>query len=297
MRSGHPPYWERRARARVPPSVHDAHPPVGSFCASMRPARTPLPEGRPLEASAAGQAFRDRPPTAREFERLRLALSTFRDGSGMQRVSGSTFPGWRDFERATAACFNGHAPESKAVFDIEIDVLQRKPFGLSLKSSKSNPSDDFVLMELSNSHAKFQAHLESQGLDARIRPDLAGPSLIGLVKSWHAEEAGRIDVDKSAYVVLTHASDWSSYEVLWFDLEIEEPDPNDMDWQYTGKRISGVSSGHRIWDWYGWSGGQLKYYPLKNWAIWNSGPFQLEVPSTEDPAEKARRYWPDLWPG
>src|SRR5581483_3593553 len=55
-------------------------------------------------------------PTAYQVEKLRLILSTYQDGTG-QNDGGNT-PGWRDFERAVAAAFNGQAQESKHVFDV-----------------------------------------------------------------------------------------------------------------------------------------------------------------------------------
>jgi len=64
-------------------------------------------------------AFVDRPPTPEEFERFRLILSTYQDGSGMLAMSDdSTWPGWRDFERTVAAAFGGVAQEDKSIFDV-----------------------------------------------------------------------------------------------------------------------------------------------------------------------------------
>jgi hypothetical protein len=48
-------------------------------------------------------AFRDRPPSEDEFERLRLVLSVFQDGSGNVHVrDGTTRADWRQVERAIA---------------------------------------------------------------------------------------------------------------------------------------------------------------------------------------------------
>ena len=60
--------------------------------------------------------FVDRAPTDSEVERIRLVLSTFQDGTGMN--DGGRRPGWRDFERAVAVVLNADAPESKFVFDV-----------------------------------------------------------------------------------------------------------------------------------------------------------------------------------
>jgi len=44
-------------------------------------------------------AFINRPPTPQEFERLRLILSTFQDGTGsLPGLDGKTLPGGFQFE-------------------------------------------------------------------------------------------------------------------------------------------------------------------------------------------------------
>ena len=50
-------------------------------------------------------------------------------------------------------------------------------------------------------------------------------------------------------------------------------------------------------EWYGESGGQLKYYPLASEALWRSPVFELErIPSGRSSLlEKAALYFPELW--
>lgn len=55
-----------------------------------------------------------------------------------------------------------------------------------------------------------------------------------------------------------------------------------------------------LFEWYGESGGQLKYYPLVEKAVWKSDRFQLEpLPSDQDLhygiLSKAAMYYPRLW--
>src|SRR5438477_11503552 len=108
-------------------------------------------------SSLTGWPFRDRPPTDVEIERIRLALSTYRDGSGQLLVASGTYPGWRDFERATAAALGGSCPENKGVFDVEIPGPGHLPYGLSLKTSRFETDATQVLMEMSNANAAFWA--------------------------------------------------------------------------------------------------------------------------------------------
>src|SRR4051812_30883777 len=101
-------------------------------------------------------AFRDRPPTAQELERLRLVLSVFRDGSGnTQMPDGSKRADWRQVERAIAEVFGGVTAESKAVFDIDFPTDDALPYGASVKTSLRR-KDDRVLMEMANSPALFE---------------------------------------------------------------------------------------------------------------------------------------------
>jgi hypothetical protein len=84
--------------------------------------------------------FVDREPTVNEFERFRLILSTYQDGSGQQALKdGRTLPGWRDFERSVAIAFDGVAQESKFIFDVLIPNPKRIDtfFGISCKMRRT----------------------------------------------------------------------------------------------------------------------------------------------------------------
>ncbi len=53
-----------------------------------------------------------------------------------------------------------------------------------------------------------------------------------------------------------------------------------------------------LFEWYGLSGGQLKYYPPVDWASWHSEPFSLEpLPDDLEPGlqNKAMQYFPEKW--
>ena len=49
-----------------------------------------------------------------------------------------------------------------------------------------------------------------------------------------------------------------------------------MHWEVVGKRLIGWQDADKLVEWYGLSGGQLKYYPRVEKAIWSSNVFQLE---------------------
>lgn len=264
-------------------------------------------------------AFVDRPPTLEEFERFRLILSTYQDGSGMLAVSdGSTLPGWRDFERTVAAAFGGVAQEDKSIFDVLIPASNGKAqYGISCKMRgelNRLDKDGRVTIELSNSIKKFQDYLALTGIKPEkyvARASQVGRALVDLVEQWKREvsleQDGQVDLAKSCYLTLIY-NRAGLYQVHWFRLAL--PTPAKLKWYYPkikrdGKlQVAGHLNGDdehggRVFEWYSRSGGQLKYYPLAQDALWASERFRLEpIPSnrrTIDLASKAQMYFPELW--
>lgn len=259
-----------------------------------------------------------RKPTAKEVERLRLILSTFQDGTGMLQVNDNrTLPGWRDFERSTALAFHGEAQESKAIFDVLLqDERKDKVFyGLSCKMrSELNRigRDGRVTIEVSNSAGQFWSGLQARGLNQtnyKDRPNEVGASLIETVNEWHnivsLERGGQIDVHRSYYLILS----WNktgNYQLHQFALTL--PDAEELTWSFPllgrgaepeefGRRLTGNDGQGNLFEWYGESGGQLKYYPLAENAVWASRIFQLEPLGDIEYGiiNKAKVYFPDKW--
>jgi hypothetical protein len=260
------------------------------------------------------QALIDRPPTEREVERLRLILSTYQDGTGMLQVeNGMTLPGWRDFERAVALAFNGGAQESKAIFDVLLPSEDRLriSYGLSCKMRRELNKIERtgrVSLELSNSAGQFWDYLRTKGIDQRNyrdRPLDVGVSLIEVVEGWHHAvsigRGGNIDLSRSSYLVLS----WNParhYQLHQFHLTM--PNPRDLNWYFPvnrrgelGRRLAGDDETGTLFEWYGESGGQLKYYPLASNAIWISEIFQLEPLADIEYGilNKAASYFPEKW--
>lgn len=233
---------------------------------------------------------------------------------------GMTLPGWRDFERAVAAAFGGEAQESKYVFDVVLPCSDKPgiKYGISCKMRRElnrvADRDGRITMELSNSAKKFWAYLEKRGIDEanyRSKPTEVGAGLIELVKAWHEMEStangGPIDIDRSSYLVLS----WNlkgQYQLHQFQLNL--PDPNQLQWYFPTKRtkngeepadrLCGVDDSGTIFEWYGKSGAQLKYYPPAKTALWASDIFRLEpLPAPEDMKygilAKTESYFPEQW--
>lgn len=264
--------------------------------------------------------FAHRPPTVAEFARFRLLFSTFQDGTGMMAVKNSpmTLPGWRDFERAVALAFGGIASESKDVIDVRLLDSARPGvfYGISCKMRLGLDRarrDSRITIELSNAARTFWDRLENDGIaveNYRGYAPQVGSALIRLVTEWHTATSvaagGDIDLSGSCYLALM----WNrSGEYQLYQFPIKLPDPAGITWYFPlvrrngilhpGNAVCGNDDSGRLFEWYGQSGGQLKYYPKVSDAVWHSDVFRLEPlpPDTRDGLiAKAESYYPNLWP-
>jgi hypothetical protein len=260
------------------------------------------------------QVLVDRPPTEREVEKLRLILSTYQDGTGMLQIEDRmTLPGWRDFERAVALAFNGEAQESKSIFDVLL-LSEDRPnvrYGLSCKMRRELNKlkrTGRVSIELSNSAGQFWDYLKTKDINQstyRNKPLAVGVSLIEVVERWHQAvsitRGGVVDLNKSFYLVLS----WNQariYQLHQFPLTM--PNAFELNWRFPakkggdeGRRLAAYDESGVIFEWYGESGGQLKYYPPASSAIWSSDSFQLEPLADIEYGivKKAAAYFPHKW--
>ena len=264
--------------------------------------------------------FADRSPDKVELERFRLILSTYQDGSGMYMAKqrkwmiengASSLPGWRDFERTVAFSFAGKALESKHVFDVLLP-LPDKPgvfIGISCKMRnllKTVKTTGRVTIELSNASKGFWKNIEMKtGLNQKTfsqDPAAVGKALISTVENWHTSvntqnpHMGTIEIDKSIFLNLQYDEPSGDYQLFQFPLAL--PVPDNLTWAVKGERLIGQDNKGIILEWYGSSGGQLKYYPFADTATWTSPKFRLEsLPENLEDAitNKAASYFPELW--
>lgn len=271
-----------------------------------------------MNRSTVGRLFVDHDPTPAELELIRLCLSTFQDGSGMLKDGLQTLPGWRDFERTIAELVKGAPTEDKSVFDVLVQSLSQpgRLVGLSCKTRRELARvarDGHVTIELSNSSRKMWDILQEQGIDLtnyRSRPREVGTALVRLIRQWHRRAAlykgSKVDISRSSYVVLL----WSprsrrtqpQYQIYRYQLRL--PNPASVRWYFTEGRTGHLNGddtmGGRVFEWYGESGGQLKYYPLASEAAYRSVAFSLQpmptdLANTGSIGIRAASYFPDLW--
>ncbi len=271
--------------------------------------------------------FAERNPSDSELEKLRLIMSTFLDGSGMlalkekeaswiSRNNVKSLPGWRDFERAVAVAYNGTTAESKAFYDVLIPDPSNpgQNFGISCKMRqelKQAKRKGIVYVEIANASNDFWAAIKSQGYNEttfHTNPAVAGSAILNLVKHWHEvvsiENGGSANTSKSSYLILQY--DRSTGEYQLFQYPIILPDPTKLDWKIRTskakkKTLLGFDTDNDklIFEWYGFAGGQLKYFPDVSDAKWSSPIFFLEpLPFNivEDfLLEKVGRFFPTQW--
>lgn len=260
-------------------------------------------------------------PSSTLFQRLRLALSTYQDGSGqLSTADDKTLPGWRDFERSVAFVFGGKAQENKAIFDVIVSDVNTPGhlIGISCKmrgTLKETLRKGFVTLELSNSAGQFWNAIREYGLNEqtyRDSPSLVGTALIERVRRWHEAASitsgGNVDLSKSFFLTLSWDRKSGQYQLHQFRHDL--PAPDDLMWSFPdtirsgeriqGRRLVGLHQDHKLLEWYGQSGGQLKYYPLTKDAIWQSELFTLEpLPDNAGSSHilltKIQSYFPGLW--
>lgn len=244
-------------------------------------------------------AFVDRPPTPAEVEMFRLILSTYQDGSGMLVIGETTLPGWRDFERAVAAAFDGRAVESKWIYDV---LLEQSGifYGISCKMRETLRTvrrTGRVTIELSNASGEFWDGVKTNGLTQETyhtQADVVGATLLAVVENWYS--GLNVDKSKSSYLALQWDRKLGQYQL--FQFPITHPNPQSLSWEVSGRRLMGRDDKGILFEWYGFSGGQLKYYPLIESALWTSPPFTLEpLPLDLEPGlrNKAATYFPMQW--
>lgn len=169
-----------------------------------------------------------------------------------------------------------------------------------------------VTIEVSNSARRFWDALGGEDFTPQNymhdgNAPAIGRILLDLVESWSdavsIANGKTVDLSHSSYLVLSYSTKTKKKPVREYQLHQFHtglPDFADLDWRFptSAKRLVGADSqGRTIIEWYGESGGQLKYYPFTAEAIWHSPIFQLETVPQGDYglADKAAAYFPELW--
>jgi hypothetical protein len=263
--------------------------------------------------------FIDREPTPVEFERLRLLLSTFQDGTGSLPGETGTLPGGFQFEVSLAMALGGRPTFKKGKFDVVLsspdsDATQ---YGLSCKMKedlRGLPTRKRVYIEESNSPAKTWEHLHKFDISKETletRAFDAGRILLDRFKALHRDAShdpvfGSIDTSKSSLVFLSYDRRDRNYQIYWFPLtcvQTRDLVRCEVQTEKNGKQtdlrsLRGYDADGMLFEWYHSSGGQFKLYPPVSKATWHSPIFQLEPLPTgiqTGLAARASQYFQQKW--
>lgn len=202
----------------------------------------------------------------------------------------------------------GEAQESKAIFDVLLtDHAADIKVGISCKmrdTLRETNRTGQATIEVSNSAGYFWARLKQLGLDEQnyhTAPAKAGQAIIYLVDEWREsagqDHGGVIDLSRSCYLALQWDHRAGDYQLFQFALSL--PNADSLKWEVVGRRLVGWSDATKVLEWYGSSGGQLKYYPRTSSARWCSAVFRLEPLPKADfgygLVRKTAELFPQLW--
>jgi len=235
------------------------------------------------------RAFLTRSPNASELTLLKKFLASYRDGSGnLREPDGSSRAEFRQIERCFAELLHGTTTENKAFYDFVVQSNEGGGIavrGASIKSKEHEHLNGYAsqaatmrsYLELSNSAAKDWAMCHDRGLSEQIfrdaqRADEFGAAILdrqrierqtsqatylnsipGGNKFFVENDCVYISV---LYSPMVHGE--RSYMVSSFHAVLPQP----TSWSFKGRRLVGKdANGDVVYEWYGLSGGQLKYYP------------------------------------
>ena len=245
------------------------------------------------------------PLTVGELERLRLVLSTFQDGSGWEKIEGSTLVGYRQFERALAEVLNGVARESKALFDVlatRATAAGNRLVGYSCKAKRElSPSGQReIYIEVGNAGSAYRKHLEKEGLrdpfDYAARPDVAGSQVLKYIEALHLADCAMTGASEqdSCYFVLLYDASGTHFECFEIPLDVMANAP--IAWTAPGQHVRGTLNGKKAVEYY-WGVGQVKFYVPVTQATWRSGVFQMEplAGSAKSLGARAEEAFPEAW--
>lgn len=269
------------------------------------------------------RAFLTRPPTDAELTLLKKFLASYRDGSGNLRESdGSSRAEFRQIERCFAELLHGTTTENKAFYDFVVQSNENGGVavrGASIKSKEHEHLHSYSTqtatmrsyLELSNSAAKDWTMCRERGLSEQIFRDGGSANEFGraildrqrieretsqltYLNSLPGSNKSFVETD-CVYISVLYSPmvrGERSYLVSSFHAVLPEP----AVWSFKGRRLVGKDASDLvIYEWYGLSGGQFKYYPKLSDRLHGTGLFTFADyrPANETLRQKVARLFGD----
>lgn len=275
------------------------------------------------------RAFFTRAPTEAELLTLSRYLATFRDGSGAEREKdGSTRAGSRQIERCFAELLHGTTTEDKSFYDFVIE--SNESGGIAIRGASVKSKTKEINAQSLEAGKAMRAHLEISNSNSKDWALCAKHGLFhkDFGDDEHAETFGRLMLERQiadreqaeAYVVsqgkgvkrtfITKESVFISVlytkpkartgERQWmvsvFPIKLPQP----ARWAFRAPKSASRGSralvgydedGGNLYEWYGLSGSQFKYFPKLTSRLWGSPLFTLPKPVVESlPARAAKMF-------
>ena len=151
-----------------------------------------------------------------------------------------------------------------------------------------------------------KSRLDEKSFRSQQNDQIIGPIVLELIEKWHTEGKAAferenpgvtLDLDLSCYLCVSYSKTEKSserkYQIHAFPLNYLR----NLKWAYKSKSCLSAYDplipNKALLDWYGLSGGQLKYYPLTNMARFSSQPFNLPTIKVLSLTEKAQALFPE----
>lgn len=235
------------------------------------------------------RAFLTRRPSSSELILLKKFLASYRDGSGnLRELDGTTRAEYRQIERCFAELLHGKTTENKRFYDFVVQSNEDGGIavrGASIKTKEHPKLLDYPrhgqtmrsYLELSNSAAKDWELCTERGLTEdmfrnHVSADSFGQAVLDRQRMERvtSEEAYLSSIpgpskffveQECVYISMLYSpmiNGERTYQVSSFHAVLPPPER----WCFKGRRLVGIDdTGDSLYEWYGLSGGQLKYFP------------------------------------
>ncbi|CAE6837241.1 hypothetical protein [Paraburkholderia aspalathi] len=235
------------------------------------------------------RAFLTRNPTAAELMLLKKFLASYRDGSGnLREDDGSTRAEFRQIERCFAELLHGRTTENKAFYDFV--VQSNEGGGIAVRGASIKTKEHAKLLAYTTQQATMRSHMELSNSNAK---DWELCAARGLTHDMfrdlqHAADFGQAILDRqrierqaseTAYLntIAGHNKEFVQQDCVYISLlyspmtngertyqvsSFHAALPPPATWTIEGRRLIGKDENDQVvYEWYGLSGAQFKYYP------------------------------------
>lgn len=269
------------------------------------------------------RAFFTRPPSKNELLSLSRFLGTYRDGSGGQREKdGSSRADSRQIERCFAELLHGRTTENKSFYDFAIESNEG---GITVRGASIKSKEIQKLTQYPKLKDQMRAHLEISNSNSADWKLCAAHGLdqSHFGQAEHAKKFGEIILQRqisdreqaeenyvnqlnpgvrrtfiareSIFISILYSPIGTDGERKWLVSSFPINLPKPTKWEFRTQRcLAGIDEENNVlYEWYGLSGSQFKYYPKLSSRLHGTSLFTLPKPAVETLRAKSSRLFED----